>query len=101
MPHYLSRHSGRSWQLRAFSDDGAFFPSPRLPEAIMRFDEPKREELTHYAQRPLAFLGRYIRRRSLAHAAILVAVLIAVGCSVGAQYGLKSLVDALSGPRAG
>ncbi|HEY3920154.1 MAG TPA: ABC transporter ATP-binding protein [Stellaceae bacterium] len=26
-------------------------------------------------------------------------MLIAVGCSVGSQYGLKSLVDALSGPR--
>ena len=67
----------------------------------MEFDEPARAELTHYAERPLAFLGRYIRRRGLAHAAILAAVLIAVGCAVGSQYGLKSLVDALSGPRAG
>jgi ATP-binding cassette, subfamily B, bacterial len=60
-----------------------------------------REELTHYADRPLVFLGRYIRRHGLAHAAILAAVLIAVGCSVGSQYGLKSLVDALSGPKTG
>jgi ATP-binding cassette subfamily B protein len=63
--------------------------------------EAVREELTRYADRPLAFLGRYIRRRGLAHAAILAAVLIAVGCSVGSQYGLKSLVDALSGPKTG
>ena len=59
------------------------------------------EELTRYASRPLAFLGRYIRRRGAAHAAILAAVLIAVGCSVGSQYGLKALVDALSGPKIG
>ncbi|HWE74241.1 MAG TPA: ABC transporter ATP-binding protein [Stellaceae bacterium] len=63
--------------------------------------EQYREELTHYAERPLAFLGRYIKHRALAHAAILAAVLIAVGCSVGSQYGLKALVDALSGPRTG
>src|SRR6185312_3705661 len=66
----------------------------------MKF-EPAHEELTPYANRPLAFLGRYIRRRGLAHAAILAAVLIAVGCSVGSQYGLKALVDALSGPKIG
>jgi ATP-binding cassette subfamily B protein len=60
-----------------------------------------REELTWYAERPLAFLGRYIKRRGLAHGAILAAVLIAVGCSVGSQYGLKALVDALSGPKTG
>jgi len=66
----------------------------------MRFELPH-EELTRYADRPLAFLGRYIRRRGVAHAAILAAVLFAVGCSIGAQYGLKALVDALSGPKTG
>src|SRR5689334_1961051 len=66
----------------------------------MRFERPH-EELTRYADRPLAFLGRYIGRRAAAHAAILAAVLIAVGCSVAAQYGLKALVDALSGPKTG
>jgi ATP-binding cassette subfamily B protein len=63
--------------------------------------QPDREELTHFAERPLAFLGRYIKRRGLAHVAILAAVLIAVGCSVGSQYGLKAMVDALSGPKTG
>jgi ATP-binding cassette subfamily B protein len=66
----------------------------------MKFDGLQ-EELTRYADRPLAFLARYIRRRSVAHAAILAAVLLAVGCSIGSQYGLKALVDALSGPKTG
>jgi ATP-binding cassette subfamily B protein len=59
------------------------------------------DELTRYADRPFAFLGRYLRRRAAAHVAIVAAVLFAVGCSVAAQYGLKSLVDALSGPKTG
>lgn len=59
------------------------------------------DELTRYASRPFAFLGRYLRRRAVAHVAIVAAVLFAVGCSVAAQYGLKSLVDALSGAKTG
>jgi ATP-binding cassette, subfamily B, bacterial len=50
-----------------------------------------------YSDRPLAFLARYVRRRPLAHAAIVTAVVAAVGCSVGAQYGVKVLVDTLAG----
>src|SRR2546429_9589748 len=50
-----------------------------------------------YARRPVAFLAHYIARRPLCHAAILAAVLAAVGCSVSAQYGVKILVDTLSG----
>src|SRR6266542_12708 len=49
-----------------------------------------------YSGRPIAFLFRYIRRRKLAHSAILAAVLGAVGCSVSTQYGVKFLVDTLS-----
>ncbi len=52
--------------------------------------------LSDYAGRPVAFLLRYVRRRKLAHAAILIAVLGAVGCSVSSQYGVKFLVDTLS-----
>ena len=52
--------------------------------------------LSDYAGRPVAFLLRYVRRRKLAHAAILTAVLGAVGCSVSSQYGVKFLVDTLS-----
>ncbi len=43
----------------------------------------------------------YVRRRPVAHSVILLAVLAAVACSTGTQYGVKSLVDALSdAPRA-
>jgi ATP-binding cassette, subfamily B, bacterial len=54
------------------------------------------DRLSSYAERPVAFLLRYVRRRKLAHAAILAAVLTAVGCSVSTQYGVKFLVDTLS-----
>jgi ATP-binding cassette, subfamily B, bacterial len=55
------------------------------------------QNLSRYAGRPVAFLLRYVRRRPLAHGAILVAVLTAVGCSVSTQYAVKFLVDTLSG----
>ena len=54
------------------------------------------EDLTEYRNRPLAFFGRYITRRRLSHAAILMAVVSAVGFSVTTQYGIKYLVDTLS-----
>jgi ATP-binding cassette, subfamily B, bacterial len=50
-----------------------------------------------YADRPVAFLARYVMMRPIAHAVILAAVVAAVGCSVGAQYGVKVLVDILAG----
>ena len=53
-------------------------------------------DLCDYAGRPLAFILRYVRRRPIAHTAILTAVLTAVACSVGTQYGVKFLVDVLS-----
>jgi ATP-binding cassette subfamily B protein len=52
--------------------------------------------LSRFAGRPVAFLFRYVRRRPLAHAAILAAVLSAVACSVSTQYGVKFLVDTLA-----
>jgi ATP-binding cassette subfamily B protein len=58
------------------------------------------DRLSDYANRPIAFLLRYVRRRMLAHAAIFAAVVGAVGCSVSSQYGVKFLVDTLAaGPR--
>jgi ATP-binding cassette subfamily B protein len=54
-------------------------------------------EICTFTRRPVAFLARYIRRRSAAHGFILAAVLAAVACSVGAQYGVKALVDTLAG----
>jgi ATP-binding cassette, subfamily B, bacterial len=53
-------------------------------------------DLCSYANRPIAFVFRYLRRRPLSHIAILAAVLAAVACSVGTQYGVKFLVDTLS-----
>ncbi|MDB5487790.1 MAG: transporter ATP-binding protein [Reyranella sp.] len=52
--------------------------------------------LSEYADRPLGFLLRYVRRRAFAHAAILTAVVAAVVCSVSTQYGVKFLVDTLA-----
>jgi ATP-binding cassette subfamily B protein len=54
------------------------------------------ENLTHYAQRPLAYFAHYVGGRAVAHLAILVAVVAAVACSVSTQYGVKFLVDVLS-----
>ncbi len=59
-------------------------------------DETRMADLCNYADRPLAFIIRYVRQRPISHAVILTAVLAAVGCSVGTQYGVKNLVDTLS-----
>ncbi|BBE08700.1 ABC transporter-like protein [Mycoavidus cysteinexigens] len=53
-------------------------------------------QLAGYAQRPLAFLYRYIRRHPVAHGAVLISVFAAVGCSLASQYGIKHLIDVLS-----
>jgi ATP-binding cassette subfamily B protein len=59
------------------------------------------DELCKYANRPFAFIGRYLRRRRIAHLAILIAVVGAVSCSVATQYGVKFLIDTLAqGPKA-
>jgi ATP-binding cassette subfamily B protein len=55
------------------------------------------EDSCRYAGRPLAFIFRYIRLRPASHLIILIAVLAAVACSVSTQYGVKYLVDTLSG----
>lgn len=54
-------------------------------------------DLTGYAGSPIGFIFRYIRLRRVSHAVIFAAVLGAVTCSVGTQYGVKFLVDTLSG----
>jgi ATP-binding cassette subfamily B protein len=54
------------------------------------------DDLASFAKRPLAFSLRFVRRRGLAHAAILGAVALAVVCSIFTQYGVKLLVDTLS-----
>jgi len=52
--------------------------------------------LSGYANRPLPFVLRYLRRRFVSHVVILSHTLPAVACSVGTQYGVKHLVDGLS-----
>lgn len=47
------------------------------------------EDLCVYADRPFAFVARYLRRRALPHAVILCAVLGAVSFSVSTDYALK------------
>jgi ATP-binding cassette, subfamily B, bacterial len=53
--------------------------------------------LSRFADRPFAFFAHYVRMRPLAHGVVAAAVLAAVACSVGTQYGVRLLVDALSG----
>ncbi len=55
------------------------------------------DQLSGYAHRPFPFVLRYLRRRPASHLAILIAVVTAVTCSVCTQYGVKYLVDCLSG----
>jgi ATP-binding cassette, subfamily B, bacterial len=55
------------------------------------------DNVCRYADRPIAFLARYVMVRPVSHGIIVAAVLAAVGCSVGAQYGIKVLVDILAG----
>jgi ATP-binding cassette, subfamily B, bacterial len=54
------------------------------------------ENLSGYANRPFAFVLRYIRRRFASHVVIFSCVVAAVACSVGTQYGVKYLVDGLA-----
>ena len=55
------------------------------------------DDLTQFAHRPFAFILRYVRHRRISHGIILAAVLAAVTCSITTQYGVKYLVDTLSG----
>src|SRR6201999_1318306 len=55
------------------------------------------DNLSGYANRPFAFVLRYIRQKPASHFVILSCVVAAVACSVGTQYGVKFLVDGLSG----
>jgi len=54
------------------------------------------DNLSGYANRPLAFVLRYLRQRLPSHVVILTAVVAAAACSIGTQYGVKYLVDGLS-----
>jgi ATP-binding cassette subfamily B protein len=51
-----------------------------------------------YAEKPFAFVGRYLKGRRLPHLVIFLSVVAAVTASVCTQYGVKYLVDTLSMP---
>ena len=55
------------------------------------------DSLSGYAHRPLPFVLRYLRQRVVSHIVIFGSVVTAVICSVCTQYGVKYLVDGLSG----
>jgi ATP-binding cassette, subfamily B, bacterial len=55
------------------------------------------DTLSGYATRPFPFVLRYLRQRPASHIVIVASVVGAVACSVGTQYGVKYLVDGLSG----
>src|SRR3954471_14476604 len=55
------------------------------------------DDLCRYIDRPIAFILRYVQQQARWHFVIVTAVLAAVGCSVSTQYGVKYLVDILSG----
>jgi ATP-binding cassette subfamily B protein len=55
------------------------------------------DNLSGYANRPFPFVLRYLRKRLAAHFVIFMSVVAAVVCSVCTQYGVKFLVDGLSG----
>ncbi|HLH90984.1 MAG TPA: ABC transporter ATP-binding protein [Xanthobacteraceae bacterium] len=58
------------------------------------------DDLSRYGHRPFSFIARYLRRRPVAHGAIVATVAAAVACSVMTQYGVKYLVDTLAaGPQ--
>src|SRR5437764_11141359 len=54
------------------------------------------DDLCRYANRPIVFMARYLRRRVVSHVVILTFVLLAVGCAVTTQYAVKFLVDTLA-----
>jgi ATP-binding cassette subfamily B protein len=53
------------------------------------------------AHHPINFMLRYVKKRALGHATVLLSVLAGVGCSVASQYAVKHLVDVLAGGPAG
>ena len=50
-----------------------------------------------FPSRPIPFLLRYVRRRPWMYGSLLALVVGAAACAVAVQYGMKLLVDAMSG----
>ena len=59
--------------------------------------KPDQATITRYRKRPLSFLLHYVMRHRRGHAVILASVTVAVVASVMTQYGMKNLIDVISG----
>lgn len=71
---------------------------PRVePATLAGIAAAESAALVALRHRPLGFLFRYVRRHPLGHTVILLSVIAAVICSVFTQYGVKNLVDSVSG----
>jgi ATP-binding cassette subfamily B protein len=58
---------------------------------------PNYDVMADLRARPLAFLAYYVRRHPFGHSVVLGSVVFAVGASVSTQYGMKHLIDVISG----
>ena len=54
-------------------------------------------DITRYRNRAIAFLWHYVMRRKIGHLTVLLSVIVAVIASVLTQWGLKVLIDVISG----
>ena len=61
------------------------------------FGEADSAALVVLRRGPFGFLLRFLRRQKTGHAIVLFSVFGAVICAVSVQYGMKNLVDAVSG----
>ena len=59
------------------------------------------EDSASLPQRPIRFLLRYVRRRPWQFLGLLLLIVAAAGCAVAVQYGMKLIVDAMSGDHRG
>jgi ATP-binding cassette, subfamily B, bacterial len=73
--------------------------APVAPRGEARSEVERRPEPTPTAfpSRPIPFLLHYVRRRPWMYGSLLALVVGAATCAVTVQYGMKLLVDAMSG----
>jgi len=69
-------------------------PPAEIP-TVTRTPDPA--DITCYRNRPLAFLLSYVKRHRAGHIVVLASVFLAVVASVCTQYGIKGLIDIVSG----
>jgi ATP-binding cassette subfamily B protein len=58
---------------------------------------PNYDSLLRLRTRPLAFVAYFVRLHPIGHAIVLGAVVLAIVCGVAAQYGMKHLIDVITG----